>query len=47
MSATTNPLTGAVADLRELEQFLYHEGRLLDEQRWEEWNALFTADGTY
>ena len=29
------------------EQFLYHEARLLDTQRYEEWLALFTADATY
>lgn len=32
---------------REVEQFLFHEARLLDEQRFEEWLALFTADGFY
>lgn len=34
-------------DLRELEQFLYREARLLDEQRWDEWEALWTPDGEY
>ena len=29
------------------EQFLYHEARLLDSQRYEEWLALFTDDATY
>jgi benzoate/toluate 1,2-dioxygenase beta subunit len=29
------------------EQFLFHEARLLDEQRYEEWLALFTEDATY
>jgi 3-phenylpropionate/cinnamic acid dioxygenase small subunit len=29
------------------EEFLYHEARLLDEQRYEEWLALFTEDATY
>ena len=29
------------------EAFLYHEARLLDEQRYEEWLALFTEDATY
>lgn len=28
-------------------QFLFHEARLLDERRWEEWSALFTGDGDY
>lgn len=34
-------------DLRSLEQFLYHEARLLDEQRWQEWSDLFVKDGEY
>jgi benzoate/toluate 1,2-dioxygenase beta subunit len=29
------------------EEFLYHEARLLDSQRYEEWLALFTEDATY
>jgi 3-phenylpropionate/cinnamic acid dioxygenase small subunit len=29
------------------EQFLYHEARLLDEQRFEDWLALFSEDATY
>jgi 3-phenylpropionate/cinnamic acid dioxygenase small subunit len=29
------------------EQFLYHEARLLDLQRYEEWLELFTPDATY
>ena len=29
------------------EQFLYHEARLLDSQRYEEWLELFTDDATY
>ena len=29
------------------ELFLYHEARLLDTQRFEEWLALFTDDATY
>jgi benzoate/toluate 1,2-dioxygenase beta subunit len=47
MSARRKPVSGATADLRAMEQFLYHEARLLDEQRWEEWNALFSDDGVY
>jgi len=30
-----------------VEAFLYHEARLLDTQRLEEWLALFTEDATY
>jgi benzoate/toluate 1,2-dioxygenase beta subunit len=33
--------------LRKVEQFLFHEARLLDERRWDEWLALFTPDGMY
>ncbi len=34
-------------ELRHLEQYLYNEARLIDEKRWEEWEALFTEDGEY
>jgi 3-phenylpropionate/cinnamic acid dioxygenase small subunit len=30
-----------------VEQFLYHEARLLDTQQYEAWLALFTDDATY
>jgi benzoate/toluate 1,2-dioxygenase beta subunit len=33
--------------LREVEQFLFHEARLLDERNWDAWLALFAADGMY
>lgn len=33
--------------VEELEQYLYREACLIDEQRWEEWGALFTEDGEY
>ena len=33
--------------LREVEQFLYREARLLDERRFHEWLALFTDDVHY
>lgn len=42
MSASVDP-----ALERELSAFVLHEARLLDEQRFEEWNALFAADGWY
>jgi benzoate/toluate 1,2-dioxygenase beta subunit len=32
---------------RPVEQFLFHEARLLDERRWDEWLELFTPDGMY
>lgn len=31
----------------EIAAFLYHEARLLDEKRWDEWYDLFTEDGHY
>jgi 3-phenylpropionate/cinnamic acid dioxygenase small subunit len=31
----------------EVEQFLYHEARLLDERRFQEWLGLFTKDARY
>ncbi len=34
-------------DLRDIEQFLYLEARLLDEKRWDEWQAMFADDGEY
>ncbi len=46
-AAKKKPATGAAPELGTLEQFLYHEARLLDEQRWEEWDALYTDDGIY
>lgn len=33
--------------LREIEQFLYREGRLLDDRRFHEWLDLFTDDVRY
>jgi 3-phenylpropionate/cinnamic acid dioxygenase small subunit len=35
------------AALREIEQFLYREARLLDERRFDEWLDLFTDDLRY
>lgn len=34
-------------DLRAIEQFLFLEARLMDEKRWDEWQALFVEDGEY
>jgi 3-phenylpropionate/cinnamic acid dioxygenase small subunit len=31
----------------DLARFVYHEARLLDEKRWDEWFALFTDDAYY
>lgn len=40
------PVHGAHLTER-LAQFVYHEAHLLDEQRWDEWLALFAEDGHY
>ena len=37
---------GAIGE-RQLQAFIFHEARLLDERRWDEWLALFTEDGRY
>ena len=42
-----NEQPGNPPDIKSIEQFLYHEARLLDEQRWEEWNALYPEDAEY
>lgn len=34
-------------DKESLAEFVYHEARLLDEKRYEEWLELFTEDGVY
>jgi 3-phenylpropionate/cinnamic acid dioxygenase small subunit len=41
------PQTAAKLDLHRCEQFLMHEARLLDETKFDDWLALFTADGWY
>lgn len=33
--------------VRKVEEFLYHEARLLDEREFEAWMALFADDGIY
>lgn len=38
---------GEELDRLEVEEFLYREARLLDEHRYEEWEALWAEDGTY
>src|SRR5688500_18927694 len=49
-----SPLRGRAArvasgplDLHRCEQFLMHEARLLDESKFDDWLALFTADAWY
>ena len=38
---------GFVPALRDVEQFVYREARLLDERRFDAWRDLFTEDGDY
>ncbi|HET9763382.1 MAG TPA: aromatic-ring-hydroxylating dioxygenase subunit beta [Casimicrobiaceae bacterium] len=45
--APAPPPSVAGSERAELEQFLIHEARLLDERRFREWMELFTDDGTY
>ena len=40
-------LASAPLDLHRCEQFLLHEARLLDEAKFDDWLALFTADAWY
>jgi 3-phenylpropionate/cinnamic acid dioxygenase small subunit len=42
-----NSRVTAALSVAECEQFLIHEARLLDEGRFDEWLALFTADAWY
>lgn len=45
---STPTAAGPVPPTREqLVDFVAHEAQLLDEQRWDEWEALFAADGWY
>ncbi|MBI3975363.1 MAG: aromatic-ring-hydroxylating dioxygenase subunit beta [Armatimonadetes bacterium] len=39
--------TAATLGAEEAERFLFAEARLLDERRFDEWEALFTDDGVY
>lgn len=36
-----------MTDMRDVEQFLYHEARLLDDSRFDDWLALFTDSAWY
>ncbi|MEK7265519.1 MAG: aromatic-ring-hydroxylating dioxygenase subunit beta [Pseudomonadota bacterium] len=40
-------MTSALESHHRISQFLFHEARLLDEQRWAEWEKLFLDDGVY
>lgn len=47
---STVPVAGAslpAEALQSVQQFLFHEARLLDERRFDEWNQLWTEDGRY
>lgn len=47
MTAQIKPATLSAPSRNQVEDFLVDEAGLLDDQRWEEWNALFTEDGIY
>lgn len=47
MSATDTTAVATAQQRAAAEQFLYYEARLMDEHRYEEWEALWTEDGTY
>src|SRR6516164_3361154 len=40
-------MAGSEPSIDEIERFLLHEARLLDERRFREWMELFAEDGTY
>lgn len=43
-----NAKTAVLPDVRDVERFLYHEARCLDDPaRWDEWVELFADDGWY
>jgi 3-phenylpropionate/cinnamic acid dioxygenase small subunit len=44
--STVGPAAHAL-DIRRCEQFLLHEARLLDDGKFDDWLALFTADAWY
>jgi 3-phenylpropionate/cinnamic acid dioxygenase small subunit len=46
-SRTTRLPAGQSLDLERCEQFLLHEARLLDDGKFDEWLALFTAEAWY
>ncbi len=41
------PTPGARLTVQDAERFLFAEARLLDERRFDEWESLFTDDGSY
>ena len=47
MNSTTTAATATALDPRAIEAFLYREARLADENRYDEWLALWTDDARY
>lgn len=50
LDVSTTPVSRAnlpAESFHAVQQFLFHEARLLDEARYTEWNELFTEDGRY
>jgi ethylbenzene dioxygenase subunit beta len=46
-ATTTRKAAQLLLDVHRCEQFLLHEARLLDDGRFDDWLALFTADAWY
>jgi 3-phenylpropionate/cinnamic acid dioxygenase small subunit len=46
-AAASAPAVAGALDVARCEQFLLHEARLLDEAKFDDWLALFTADAWY
>lgn len=47
MTAQIKPAAIAAPTRAQVADFLVDEAALLDDQKWNEWNALFTEDGVY
>ena len=47
MNSTATAATATALDSRTIEAFLYREARLADENRYDEWLALWTDDARY
>ncbi len=41
------PISAPADTWHRVQQFIYHEARLLDERRWQEWLDLWTDEGMY
>jgi len=44
---SVKPVNTPMETWHQVQQFIFHEARLLDERRWQEWLDLWTDDGMY